>query len=258
MHHIFFCAGENATHTTASATRVNTTEAESSRPSPDQVDQTTARLQETLIALLASLDRGFAAGPDDILRVDTLVRQLETSNDPIILQANMARLGGRWRLLFSSSFAGGNLGGARPGPPAALFPLQLGQVYQDIFLASKRLDNVVSLSSKISIESLPAMNVEPPSVTCRLGHSFEVLGANTVRITYDDTEVKGSGGIGGWLGNILPGVKIPTKIPTLPEPLRSVFADAQNATFEVVFIDDRMRITRGDRGELRVFLRETW
>jgi hypothetical protein len=39
---------------------------------------------------------------------------------------------GTWRLIYSSGFNNGSLGGSRPGPPAAFVPLILGQVYQVI------------------------------------------------------------------------------------------------------------------------------
>lgn len=41
-------------------------------------------------------------------------------------------LAGVWRLVYSSGFNSGSLGGRRPGPPAALVPAALGQVYQRI------------------------------------------------------------------------------------------------------------------------------
>lgn len=45
----------------------------------------------------------------------------------------MALLDGRWRLLFSSGFTSGSLGGRRPGPSFGSLPLTLGPVYQDIY-----------------------------------------------------------------------------------------------------------------------------
>ena len=42
----------------------------------------------------------------------------------------LAQLNGTWRLVYSSAFATGNLGGRRPGggPAVSLIPAQLGQV----------------------------------------------------------------------------------------------------------------------------------
>lgn len=213
----------------------------------------TQQLQEDLLFLLSTLDRGLAASQDDVLRVDNAVRRLESAAGTVVMSegANMANFGGRWRLAYSSAFAGGNLGGARPGPQASLVPFNLGQVYQDISLVTMRLDNVVSFSAKYSLASWPGSGAEPPTVSARLKHTFEVLGANTVRITYDSTVVKGSGGLGGWLSS-LPEVAT----PQLPEPLRSAFNDARSATFDIVFLNEEKRITRGDRGELRVFVKD--
>jgi hypothetical protein len=42
--------------------------------------------------------------------------------------STMGQLNGTWRLVYSSGFASGSLGGLRPGPPAALVPVTIGQV----------------------------------------------------------------------------------------------------------------------------------
>ena len=43
-------------------------------------------------------------------------------------------------------------------------------------------------------------------------------------------------------------------IPELPEPLRPS-RQARTSTFDVLYLDDDVRITRGSRGELRIFVR---
>ncbi len=40
----------------------------------------------------------------------------------------LGQFGGTWRLVYSSAFASGSLGGFRPGPQAALVPVTIGQV----------------------------------------------------------------------------------------------------------------------------------
>lgn len=58
-----------------------------------------------------------------------------------------------------------------------------------------------------------------------------------------------AGGLGGLLG------RLPEfTLPQLPEPLKPSRA-MRSSTFEVIYLDADMRVTRGDRGELRVFLR---
>ncbi len=211
-----------------------------------------------MLALLSTLDRGLAASGDDVTRVDNLALQLENLGEPVILdittssnrKSGLELLDGRWRLAYSSGFSGGNLGGRRPGPPADLAPVNLGAVYQDIFVAAKELDNVVTLSAKISLASL--FQVDPPAVTARLRHSFSIEGVATVRIVFENTVAKTSGGIGGWL-NMLSQFET----PMLPESLRPVSSNLRDATFEATFLDERMRLTRGDRGELRIFVKES-
>ncbi len=45
-------------------------------------------------------------------------------------QATMQQLGGTWRLIYSSGFSSGSIGGSRPGPPA-------GEQYSEPFGSSK-------------------------------------------------------------------------------------------------------------------------
>ena len=58
-----------------------------------------------------------------------------------------------------------------------------------------------------------------------------------------------AGGLNGILGR-LPEVSL----PQLPEGLRPS-KSSRSSTFEVLFLDDELRITRGARGELRIFIR---
>ena len=81
--------------------------------------------------------------------MNSLVRRLERKGGPLLLSwkakdgqvgSSLELLEGSWRLIYSSAFNSGNLGGRRPGPPAALVPIVLGQIYQDINLQSVRND----------------------------------------------------------------------------------------------------------------------
>lgn len=74
--------------------------------------------------------------------MDELAAQLEAAGGAVLLDwktsrsspdtSSMDRLVGTWRLIYSSGFNGGSLGGRRPGPPATFVPLVLGQIYQVI------------------------------------------------------------------------------------------------------------------------------
>ncbi|PSC69468.1 putative plastid-lipid-associated chloroplastic [Micractinium conductrix] len=217
-----------------------------------------AHTKEQLVHMLASLDRGAAATDDQMDRVDALVRRLEALGGPVTLSwdrsaaggpSSMALLDGRWRLLYSSGFSSGSLGGRRPGPSFGGGPFTLGQVYQDIFTDKEELDNCVDLFLRYSLAALPGMGGATPAASARLRHTFSVQGANTVEITFTDTEVKLAGGLQGWLDS-LPRFTVPSLPEWLQPPKRLRFA-----RFDVVYLDSEMRVTRGDRGELRVFLK---
>lgn len=80
-------------------------------------------------SIIAGLDRGLLATANDETVADMVARKLEAAGNPIELPLDLDMLQGRWRLVFSSGFATGSLGGQRPGPPVGrLLPLTLGQV----------------------------------------------------------------------------------------------------------------------------------
>lgn len=71
-----------------------------------------------------------------------------------------------------------------------------------------------------------------------------VLGSAKIKITFEKTTVKTTGNL-----SQLP----PFEIPRLPDALRPR-TNTGSGEFEVTYIDADTRITRGDRGELRVFV----
>lgn len=217
-------------------------------------------LKIKILSLVAGLDRGVAASPADCARVLQAVEELEKEaslrsfqvNDPYSPAASgegghkaygLEAMQGLWRLVFSSGFAAGSLGGLRPGPPTGRLPIIVGQVLQRIDIPTRQLDNIVELRLGVLPWPLP-----PVELTASLGHSFEVLGTSTFRIIFDKTTVRA----GGYdtPTTFLP----PISTPDLPEFLRST-APARAGQFETTYLDDGFRVSRGDLGELRVFVR---
>lgn len=66
---------------------------------------------------------------------------------------------------------------------------------------------------------------------------------------YEDTSAELVGAVPGFLSE-LPRLSV----PRLPEGLRPP-QGLRAAKFTVVFLDESLRITRGDRGELRVYIK---
>lgn len=71
-----------------------------------------------------------------------------------------------------------------------------------------------------------------------------ILGSATVKIVFEKTTVKTTGNL-----SQLP----PFEVPQIPEAFRPS-SNPGSGDFEVTYMDADTRITRGDRGELRVFV----
>ncbi|KAM7462511.1 hypothetical protein LguiA_030632 [Lonicera macranthoides] len=203
---------------------------------------------------VSGLNRGLVADEDDLQKADAAAKEIEAAGGIVDLPADLDKLQGRWRLIYSSAFSSRTLGGSRPGPPIGrLLPITLGQVFQRIDIFSKDFDNIVDL------ELGTPWPVPPIEVTATLAHKFRLeaamllcvvpwynspKGSSRIRILFEKTTVKTTGTL-----SQLP----PLEIPQLPDALRPP-ANRGTGEFEVTYIDSDTRITRGDRGELRVFL----
>jgi hypothetical protein len=207
-----------------------------------------------LVKRLAALDRGVAADEADRRKINALVEELERlageekrgADGPKTYaptDENLERaLDGEWRLAYSSTFAGeqtgsqGFTGAPGTGTPGAV----LGSVYQRLSLERKTCDNVV----RVGVGPSAFVSGE-----ASLGHTYVVNGS-TMRITFTGVTVE-SNPFG------LPKFTLPSPLDALPEELRSAAlgAGAQSGAFDTTFVDDDVRVSRGDRGETRVFVR---
>ena len=207
-----------------------------------------------LVKRLAALDRGVAADDADRRKTNALVEELERlageekrgADGPKTYaptDENLERaLDGEWRLAYSSTFAGeqtgsqGFTGAPGTGTPGAV----LGSVYQRLSLERKTCDNVV----RVGVGPSAFVSGE-----ASLGHTYVVNGS-TMRITFTGVTVE-SNPFG------LPKFTLPSPLDALPEELRSAAlgAGAQSGAFDTTFVDDDVRVSRGDRGETRVFVR---
>ncbi|XP_002528825.2 plastid-lipid-associated protein 6, chloroplastic [Ricinus communis] len=198
-----------------------------------------ASLKLKLLSIVSGLNRGLAASEDDLQKADAAAKELEAVGGLVDLSNDIDKLQGRWKLIYSSAFSSRTLGGSRPGPPTGrLLPITLGQVFQRIDVLNKDFDNIVELQ-------LGAPWPLPPvEVTATLAHKFELIGSAKVKITFEKTTVKTTGNL-----SQLP----PLEIPRIPDALRPP-SNTGSGDFEVTYVDADTRITRGDRGELRVFV----
>ncbi|XP_065861852.1 plastid-lipid-associated protein 6, chloroplastic isoform X1 [Euphorbia lathyris] len=197
------------------------------------------KLKLNLLSAVSGLNRGLAASVDDLQKADAAAKELEAVGGLVDLSKDIDKLQGRWKLIYSSAFSSRTLGGSRPGPPTGrLLPITLGQVFQRIDVLSRDFDNIVEL------ELGAPWPIPPVEATATLAHKFEIIGSSKIKITFEKTTVKTSGNL-----SQLP----PLEIPRIPDALRSS-SNTGSGDFEVTYLDADTRITRGDRGELRVFV----
>ncbi|CAK9214488.1 unnamed protein product [Sphagnum troendelagicum] len=202
------------------------------------------QLKTELLSIVAGLDRGLLASAGDEVAADDAARKLESIGDVVELPKDLDLLQGQWRLVYSSGFVTGSLGGQRPGPPVGrLLPLTLGQVYQRIDVLSKELDNIVDL--RIGTPwPLPTLEL-----TACLAHSFELTGQSRgagIRIIFEKTTIRPKGSL-----SQLP----PFDTPPIPNFLRQSSPNQNSGDFVTTYLDPEFRISRGDCGELRIFVR---
>ncbi|XP_074360193.1 plastid-lipid-associated protein 6, chloroplastic isoform X2 [Apium graveolens] len=200
---------------------------------------TLSRLNCCFQSTVSGLNKGLAASENDLQKADAAAKEIEEAGGPVDLSADLDKLQGRWKLIYSSAFSSRTLGGSRPGPPTGrLLPITLGQVFQRIDILSKDFDNIVEL------ELGAPWPLPPVEVTATLAHKFELTGSSSVKIIFEKTTVKTTGNL-----SQIP----PLEIPQLPDALRPS-TNRGSGDFDVTYLDSDVRITRGDRGELRVFV----
>lgn len=202
----------------------------------------TARAKEALLRALLGTDRGMSASPSEVERVEDCAAELRRAmGSTVNIAAPVSAHSGKWKLVFTSAFATGGLGGSRPGPaiPTLGGALRLGQIYQEVDDAANRLDNVVSFA----LGNLAAL-------TLRLSHRSMIVPPAGVEIEYIGVAVRAEG-----LGALSPEVDIPDVLKLLPPALQPP-PSLRSSTFNTVFLDDTLRVTRGDQRELRVYIRD--
>ncbi|KAM0038050.1 putative plastid-lipid-associated protein [Helianthus debilis subsp. tardiflorus] len=196
-------------------------------------------LKFKLLSAVSGLNRGLVASEEDLRKADSVAKEIEAAGGPVDLSADIEKLQGRWKLIYSSAFSSRTLGGSRPGPPIGrLLPITLGQVFQRIDILSKDFDNIVEL------ELGAPWPLQPIDVTATLAHKFEIIGTSTIKIVFEKTTVKTTGNL-----SQLP----PLEIPQLPEQFRPS-TNRGNGDFDVTYLDSDLRITRGDRGSINAFV----
>lgn len=192
-----------------------------------------------LLEAIASTNRGLLASHEDRQAIQSLAAQLEGRNPEPQPLAAKTQLNGVWRLLYTTSQ---ELLGIDNIP---LY--KLGQIYQCLYLDEKRVYNLAEVRGLPQVSGLVAVSA-----------TFEAVSQKRVNVAFE----RGVFGFQRLLGYKQPQAFI-HKLQTLDKfPLWQgidfrINSDRQSGWLEVTYLDDDMRIGRGNQGSLFVLRKVT-
>ena len=187
-----------------------------------------------LLEAIASTNRGLLASDPDQQAIQALASRLEDRTPTPNPLAAKDQLEGIWRLLYTTSQE--LLGIDR-------IPLyRLGQIYQCVYLAEQRIYNIAEIVGLPYLEGLV-------SVSAR----FEAVSQRRVNVGFE----RGVLGLQRLLGYETPSaflqtLQIQEKLPFWQGIDFRINRDRQSGWLEVTYLDDDLRIGRGNQGSLFV------
>ncbi|NEO08693.1 MAG: fibrillin [Moorea sp. SIO1F2] len=188
-----------------------------------------------LLEAIAGKNRGLLASKTDKTAILAAVTQLEGRNPtPRPLEAQDL-LDGNWRLLYTTSQELLNLDG---------FPLvQLGQIYQCVRTSDTKIYNIAELSGIPYLEGVVSVcaSFEPVS-QCRVNVRFErsIIGLQSF-LSYSSAN------------DFIEQIEAGKKFPAIDFPINR---DNQQGWLEITYLDDDLRIGRGNQGSVFVLTKK--
>lgn len=216
----------------------------------NQTQNVDGRKLQLLIAV-AGLDRGAAA---DGLQRKVVLDAAEALEGEGAVENYVSSADGLWRLIYSSALsAGSGSGGGASSQSLPFFQTpdsgsfnsfgpgsQIGQVYARISSRKQTLENIVEVFLRQPVPFLPQLG----KLSLNLEHKMEILDSDKgrVKITLQQVSARNQGGPARQL-----------RLPPLKIPVLEVLSSQGQGIFDTSYCDGQLRITRGDRGEIRIF-----
>ncbi|MBE7381857.1 MAG: PAP/fibrillin family protein [Leptolyngbya sp. SIO1E4] len=187
-----------------------------------------------LLEAIASTNRGLLASPADQQAIQILVARLEDRTPTPNPLAATAQLEGAWRLLYTTSR---DLLGIDRIPT-----YRLGQIYQCIYLAEQRIYNIAEVIGLPFLEGLVAVSAQ-----------FEAVSQKRVTIAFN----RGVFGLQRVLAyktpqSFIQKLQVEQKLPVWQGIDFQINRDRQSGWLEVTYLDDDLRIGRGNQGSIFV------
>jgi hypothetical protein len=188
-----------------------------------------------VLEMIAGTNRGLLVNESDKIKILTLAEKLEDHNPNPSPLNNPSLLNGDWKLLYTTSKSILGLNN---------FPLvQLGQIYQCIRVETNKVYNVAEIVGIPFLEGLVSVVA-----------NFEAVSDKRVNVNFQRSII----GLQSLLGYISPSDlinKIETGKKFMPFDFNLNQKD-QSGWLEVTYIDENLRINRGNQGNLFILSKE--
>jgi len=160
-----------------------------------------AEIRATLISRLSDLDRGARATPEEAEEIERLAERLEEEAAKEgrwrpALPRDLQDLDGRWRLVYTSAFAGrGGIGGRKRGISLDTPLLQVGEIHQVYHTRDNRVDTSVTIRPPTWLRNTGLLDWLPviegdADTTITLTQHFEIARFDTLRYTWVDGTIR--------------------------------------------------------------------
>lgn len=188
-----------------------------------------------LLEAIAGKNRGLLASTTDKTAILAAVTQLEGRNPTPRPLEEPDLLDGNWRLLYTTSQELLNLDG---------FPLvQLGQIYQCVRTSDTKIYNIAEFSGIPYLEGVVTVCARfDPVSQCRVNVSFErsIIGLQSF-LSYSSAN------------DFIEQIEAGKRFPAIDFPINR---DNQQGWLEITYLDDDLRIGRGNQGSVFVLTKK--
>ncbi|BAQ60042.1 fibrillin [Geminocystis sp. NIES-3708] len=194
-------------------------------------------LKTELLEAIKDKNRGLSATENDKVKILTAVEKLEDHNPNLDPFNNLSLVDGNWRLLYTTSRSILGLNN--------LPLLGLGEVYQCIRISTNKIYNLAQIKGLPFLDGLVSVSA-----------NFEIVSAKRINVKFERSII-GLQKILGYLSpeNFIDKIEAGKYFLPLDFNLELLNNNNQQGWLEITYLDENMRIGRGNEGNVFILER---